>query len=60
LKKIPLGNLIVLSLEFSRLKEKWIEVESNKSSYFPQLKRCFSLLKAPLSFSENAAFSLSV
>lgn len=27
------------------------EAESNKSSSFPQLKHCSSLLKAPLSFS---------
>lgn len=39
-------------IEIFQIREKWIEeVESNKSSYFPQLKQCFSLLKAPLSFS---------
>ena len=52
LKKYFFGKSNCFAFRIFQTREKWIEeAESNKSSYFPQLKHCFSLLKAPLSFS---------
>ncbi|MCS2525210.1 hypothetical protein NXV02_19530 [Bacteroides ovatus] len=52
LKKKSFGKSNCFAFRIFQTREKWIEeAESNKSSYFPQLKHCFSLLKAPLSFS---------
>jgi hypothetical protein len=52
LKKDSFGKSNCFAFRIFQTREKWIEeAESNKSSYFPQLKHCFSLLKAPLSFS---------
>ncbi|WP_243647625.1 hypothetical protein [Bacteroides sp. OF03-11BH] len=52
LKKDSFGKSNRFIFRIFQTREKWIEeAESNKNSYFPQLKHCFSLLKAPLSFS---------